>query len=81
MGPVLFNNFIDNLDEGIECPLSQFAEDTKRALQGGLGRPGPWAEASCRRFNREKCRVLHWGHNSPTQRYGLGKGGWEVPGG
>lgn len=72
LGSVLSNVFINDLDDGTECTLSKFADNTKlggavdmldgrAARQRDLNRLGKRADRNFGGYNKSKCKFLHLG--------------------
>ncbi|GAB0190107.1 mitochondrial enolase superfamily member 1 [Grus japonensis] len=86
LGSAMLNIFVGDMDSGIECTLSKFAENTKLcgvvdtlegrdAIQRDLGRLERWARANPVKFNKAKCKVLHVGRCNPKHKHKL-SGEW-----
>ncbi|GAB0190685.1 mitochondrial enolase superfamily member 1 [Grus japonensis] len=84
LGLALFNIFVGDMDSGIECTLSKFANNTKLcgvvnmldgrdAIQRDLDRLERWANANIMKFNKTKCKVLHVGRHNLKHKYRLGR--------
>ena len=77
---MLLNLFINDLDNGVECTLSKFADklgvanitDGRAAIHRDLAWVKNWAERNLTKFNRVECKVLHLGRNNLMHQDMLG---------
>ena len=80
LGGMLFNIYIDDLDDVIRAFIRKFADDTKIAriieteedaelLQKDIDAMVEWAKNWAMKFNVAKCKVLHVGRNNREYEY------------
>jgi len=77
LGPLLFLIFVRDLPDWIKFSIKMFADDTKiwakiavredaGSLQEDLNRLVQWSEKWLLKFNLDKCKVMHIGHDLAT---------------
>ena len=80
LGPILFLVYINDIDEGLTCIISKFADDTKIAntvlsndqaeeMQTNLDKLSNWAKTWQMSYNTDKCKVLHIGYSNEKRNY------------
>ena len=78
----MFNLLISDQDEGIECTLSKFVDNTKLegvadtlegcdSIQQDLDRLVNWVERNIMGFKKGMCRILHLGRNNHRHQHRL----------
>ena len=81
-GPVLILVYVNDIDNGLTCKISKFADDTKIAskvtttldkekLQADLDKLTSWAHKWQMDFNVDKCKVLHIGSSNDHVQYSM----------
>jgi len=87
LGPLLFDIYINDLDENVGGMVSKFSDDTKiggivdseegyLGLQQDLDQLGQWANEWQMEFNLDKCEVMHFGRSNQGKTYSVN--GWAL---
>ena len=83
LGPVLFLIHIHDIDLNISGEMFKFADDTKvicpieneeygETLQADIDILMDWSNKWQMQFNKEKCKVMHFGYNNQCLEYTMG---------
>ncbi|KAJ7420728.1 rna-directed dna polymerase from mobile element jockey-like [Pitangus sulphuratus] len=80
LGAILFNQFISDLEAGVECIISNHSKlgDAVDSLEGQatqchLDRLEHWAMINGMKFNKSKYQILHLGWSNAGHKYKVGE--------
>ena len=91
LGPIMFNLFINDLEDGVNSTISVFADHTKpsraitspqdvETLQEDLNKLMGWETKWQMRLIAEKCKIMHLGAKNTNVIYTLGENLWRYRG-
>jgi len=80
LGPLLCLLYVNDLPDWIRSSIKMFADDTKlwtiisvrndnQKLPDDLRKLKDWSDKWLLKFNPDKCKVMHVGHNHPTEYF------------
>ena len=79
LGPLLFILYVNDIPDTVNSEFYMYADDSKLlnecgnsdVIQNDLDLLSDWSKVWLLKFNEDKCKVIHFGHDNPQNTYTL----------